>query len=45
MILVKQASQFLYENQMNHENPHDRLPLEKSKNIIIAHVMDGSRIF
>lgn len=31
---------FFIENQM-HENPHDRLPPDKSAGIIIAHVMDG----
>ncbi|PLT30967.1 HD family phosphohydrolase [Peribacillus deserti] len=33
--------QFFIENQMNIENPHDRLDPEKSKDIIIAHVSDG----
>jgi hypothetical protein len=33
---------FFIENQMNMENPHDRLPPEKSKEIIIAHVTDGT---
>lgn len=31
---------FFIENQM-HENPHDRLPPDKSAGIIIAHVTDG----
>ena len=35
---------FFIENQMHHENPHDRLPPDKSANIIIAHVTDGSAI-
>ncbi|WP_040207950.1 HD family phosphohydrolase [Neobacillus jeddahensis] len=35
---------FFIENQMHHDNPHDRLPPEKSANIIIAHVTDGSAI-
>lgn len=35
---------FFIENQMNHENLHDRLPPEKSRDIIIAHVADGVRI-
>ncbi|MGG3562198.1 HD family phosphohydrolase [Neobacillus rhizosphaerae] len=33
---------FFIENQMHLENPHDRLPPDKSANIIIAHVTDGS---
>lgn len=33
--------QFFIENQMNIDNPHDRLPPQTSKNIIIAHVTDG----
>ncbi|MBM7691804.1 putative nucleotidyltransferase with HDIG domain [Peribacillus deserti] len=33
--------QFFIENQMNIENPHDRLDPEISKDIIIAHVSDG----
>ncbi|WML40600.1 HD family phosphohydrolase [Neobacillus sp. OS1-2] len=35
---------FFIENQMHHDNPHDRLPPERSANIIIAHVTDGSAI-
>ncbi|WHX99356.1 HD family phosphohydrolase [Neobacillus sp. DY30] len=35
---------FFIENQMNFENPHDRLPPDKSANIIISHVTDGSAI-
>ncbi|MEH7334031.1 HD family phosphohydrolase [Neobacillus drentensis] len=35
---------FFIENQMHHDNPHDRLPPEKSAQIIIAHVIDGSNI-
>ena len=35
---------FFIENQMHHDNPHDRLPPDKSANIIIAHVTDGSAI-
>jgi len=34
--------QFFIENQMNIENPHDRLPPQTSKNIIIAHATDGA---
>ncbi|KMY50842.1 HD family phosphohydrolase [Peribacillus loiseleuriae] len=33
---------FFIENQMNSENPHDRLPPETSKDIIIAHAVDGA---
>lgn len=33
--------QFFIENQMNIQNPHDRLPPQTSKNIIIAHAIDG----
>ncbi len=35
---------FFIENQMHHDNPHDRLPPEKSAPIIIAHVVDGAAI-
>ncbi|EIJ78917.1 metal-dependent phosphohydrolase [Bacillus methanolicus PB1] len=34
--------QFFIENQMNIENPHDRLSPHTSKNIIIAHSTDGA---
>jgi putative nucleotidyltransferase with HDIG domain len=34
--------QFFIENQMNIENPHDKLPPLTSKNIIIAHATDGA---
>ncbi|SFA95655.1 hypothetical protein SAMN04488577_1733 [Bacillus sp. cl95] len=34
--------QFFIENQMNIENPHDRLPPEKSADIIMAHATDGA---
>ncbi len=36
--------QFFIENQMNIENPHDRLPPQTSKNIIIAHATDGAEL-
>ncbi|SIE85726.1 uncharacterized domain HDIG [Mycobacteroides abscessus subsp. abscessus] len=29
---------------MNIENPHDRLPPQTSKNIIIAHAVDGAEM-
>ena len=35
---------FFIENQMQLENPHDRLPPDKSANIIISHVTDGTSI-
>lgn len=35
---------FFIENQMNRENPHDKLSPEKSRNIIIAHAADGAAI-
>jgi cyclic-di-AMP phosphodiesterase PgpH len=35
---------FFIENQMNLENPHDRLSPDKSASIIISHVIDGSAI-
>jgi putative nucleotidyltransferase with HDIG domain len=35
---------FFIENQMNRENPHDRLAPEKSAEIIISHVLDGIHI-
>jgi len=35
---------FFIENQMNIENPHDHLPPETSKNIIMDHVTDGVEI-
>ncbi|MCM3586291.1 HD family phosphohydrolase [Mesobacillus maritimus] len=36
--------QFFIENQMNIENPHDKLPPLTSKNIIIAHAIDGAEM-
>ncbi|MFO1443418.1 HD family phosphohydrolase [Bacillus sp. Bva_UNVM-123] len=36
--------QFFIENQMNIENPHDKLPPQTSKNIIIAHATDGAEM-
>ncbi|OCA91149.1 hypothetical protein A8F94_04635 [Bacillus sp. FJAT-27225] len=35
---------FFIENQMNRENPHDRLTPEKSAQIIIAHATDGAAL-
>ncbi|MDP4171016.1 MAG: HD family phosphohydrolase [Bacillota bacterium] len=35
---------FFIENQLNLDNPHDRLPPEKSARIIMSHVTDGSAI-
>ena len=35
---------FFIENQINNENPHDRLVPEKSAGIIIAHVQDGVNV-
>jgi cyclic-di-AMP phosphodiesterase PgpH len=35
---------FYIENQLNQNNPHDRLSPERSANIIIAHVVDGVSI-
>ncbi len=35
---------FFIENQMNRDNPHDRLTPEKSVSIITAHVVDGVNI-
>ncbi|MDP4083471.1 MAG: HD family phosphohydrolase [Bacillota bacterium] len=35
---------FFIENQLNQDNPHDRLPPEKSANIIISHAADGVNI-
>jgi len=35
---------FFIENQINHDNPHDKLPPDKSATIIIAHVIDGAAI-
>lgn len=34
--------QYFIENQMNIDNPHDKLSPQLSKNIIIAHVTDGA---
>ncbi|MBT2569092.1 HDIG domain-containing metalloprotein [Planococcus sp. ISL-110] len=34
--------QFFIENQVNIENPHDRLPPEKSRDIILAHGVQGA---
>ncbi|MBM7701482.1 putative nucleotidyltransferase with HDIG domain [Bacillus iocasae] len=36
--------QYFIENQMNISNPHDKLSPEVSKNIIIAHAIDGANI-
>jgi cyclic-di-AMP phosphodiesterase PgpH len=36
--------QFFIENQMNIENPHDRLPPQTSANIIVAHAVDGAEM-
>ncbi|MEW8971987.1 MAG: HD family phosphohydrolase [Mesobacillus sp.] len=36
--------QFFIENQINMDNPHDKLPALTSKNIIIAHVTDGAEM-
>ncbi|WP_042345831.1 HD family phosphohydrolase [Bacillus massiliigorillae] len=36
--------QLFIENQMNIENPHDKLQPAASRDIIIAHVVDGSKI-
>ena len=36
--------QFFIENQVNIENPHDRLPPEKSRDIILAHGVQGARM-
>ncbi|ALS78905.1 phosphohydrolase [Planococcus kocurii] len=36
--------QFFIENQVNIENPHDRLPPEKSRDIILAHGVQGAQI-
>ncbi|PLS15409.1 hypothetical protein CVD28_22950 [Bacillus sp. M6-12] len=36
--------QFFIENQMNIDNPHDRLPPATSRDIIIAHATDGGEI-
>ncbi|MGP7819048.1 HD family phosphohydrolase [Niallia sp. 01092] len=35
---------FFIENQMSMGNPHDRLPPQASKNIIIAHAVDGAQL-
>lgn len=36
--------QFFIENQVNIENPHDRLPPEKSRDIILAHGVQGAEM-
>lgn len=36
--------QFFIENQVNIENPHDRLPPEKSRDIILAHGIQGAQL-
>jgi putative nucleotidyltransferase with HDIG domain len=36
--------QFFIENQMNIDNPHDRLPAQTSANIIVAHATDGAEM-
>ncbi|NRD80798.1 HD family phosphohydrolase [Bacillus sp. BRMEA1] len=35
---------FFIENQLHLDNPHDRLPPDKSASIIVAHVTDGAAI-
>jgi cyclic-di-AMP phosphodiesterase PgpH len=35
---------FFIENQMNIDNPHDRIPPQTSRNIIIAHATDGAEL-
>ena len=35
---------FFIENQLNEENPHDRLQPEMSKDIIVAHAVDGGEM-
>nr|WP_019415863.1 HD family phosphohydrolase [Paenisporosarcina sp. TG20] len=35
---------FFIENQINHANPHDSLPPEKSKDIILSHGSDGAKL-
>ncbi|WP_445490348.1 HD family phosphohydrolase [Niallia sp. 03133] len=35
---------FFIENQMNMGNPHDRIPPQASKNIIVAHATDGAEL-
>ena len=35
---------YFIENQMGRENPHDKLPPQTSKNIIVAHATDGAEI-
>lgn len=35
---------FFIENQLNDDNPHDRLKPETSKDIIIAHAVDGAEM-
>lgn len=35
---------FFIENQLGAQNPHDQLPPEKSKEIIIAHAEDGAKL-
>ena len=42
MWVKRKRPHFFIENQMNIENPHDRLPPETSKDIIIAHAVDGA---
>ncbi|UAL51077.1 MULTISPECIES: HD family phosphohydrolase [Metabacillus] len=36
--------QYFIENQMNIENPHDKLSPQLSKNVIISHVSDGAEL-
>lgn len=36
--------QYFIENQVNIENPHDRLPPEKSRDIILAHAVNGALV-
>ncbi len=36
--------QYFIENQVNIDNPHDRLPPEKSRDIILAHGINGAQL-
>ena len=45
MISVKQLDRdYFIENQHTGKNPHDSLPPEKSREIIIAHAEDGAKL-
>ncbi len=42
MSVNRKRPQFFIENQMNRNNPHDRVSPETSRDVIISHTTDGA---